>query len=194
MECSLHNRGYLRSLLLTVLLLPPGVVLSADNGFYVGASSSDVSADYEPNPGQFAHGPEDDGSGFKLIAGLRPLDSLAIEANVVDLGDTHAALSVACITSPCPSEISFDAQAVSVSAVGLLSLPFVDLFARAGVARWESERTIFSTQKSEGTDPTYGAGAQLRFGSFALRLEYERFELADDAADTVSLGFTYTFL
>jgi hypothetical protein len=31
-------------------------------------------------------------------------------------------------------------------------------------------------------------------GSFALRLEYERFDLDDDSVDLVSLGFTYTFL
>jgi OOP family OmpA-OmpF porin len=195
MESSLRNDGYLRKLLLAVSLLSPGVVLSADNGFYLGASSADVSADFEPGFGGFAHGPEDDASGFKVIAGLRPLDSLAIEANYVDLGETQAPLSVVCITTPCPSEVSFDAKALSVSAVGLLSLPFVDLFARAGVARWESSRQIFSTaQKEEGTDPTYGVGAQVRLGSFALRLEFERFELADDSADSVSLGFTYTFL
>ena len=196
LSLALRNGDYSRKLLLAVSLLSPGVVLSADNGFYLGASSADVSADFEPGfGGFFAHGPEDDASGFKVIAGLRPLDSLGIEANYVDLGETQAPLSVVCITTPCPSEVSFDAKALSVSAVGLLSLPFVDLFARAGVARWESSRQIFSTaQKEEGTDPTYGVGAQVRLGSFALRLEFERFELADDSADSVSLGFTYTFL
>lgn len=78
---------------------------------------------------------------------------------------------------------------VSVSAVGFFSLPFVDLFARAGVARSESEREILSgAQEDEGTDATYGAEAHVRLGSFALRLEYERFELANDTADSVSLG------
>ena len=59
----------------------------------------------------------------------------------------------------------------------------------------ESEASLFgASQKQSGTDPTYGAGAQFRVGSFALRLEYERFDFDDDSADLVSVGFTYTFL
>ena len=49
-------------------------------------------------------------------------------------------------------------------------------------------------EKREGSDPTYGAGAQMRLGSFALRLEYERFDFDHDSSDLVSIGFTYTFL
>ena len=83
---------------------------------------------------------------------------------------------------------------LSVSAVGLFSLPLVDLYGRVGLARWEAERRVLVAQKDEGTDPTYGAGVQVRLGSFALRVEYERFELGDDSADLRSIGFTYTFL
>jgi hypothetical protein len=197
MECSLRNRAYWRSLLLAASLLAPGVALSADNGFYLGGSASDVSSDYDASVGAFSSGAEEDGSGFKVIAGFRPLDAFAIEANYADLGETRVplSLSVGCIPAPCPAEVSIDSQAVSVSAVGLFALPLVDLFARVGVARWESEAQILSSaQKEEGTDPTYGAGAQLRLGSFALRLEYERFDLDEDSVDLVSLGFTYTFL
>jgi OmpA-OmpF porin, OOP family len=63
-----------------------------------------------------------------------------------------------------------------------------------GYARWQSELAPFATEEREGTDPTYGAGAQVRVGSFALRFEYERFNFDDDATDLVSVGFTYTFL
>ena len=67
--------------------------------------------------------------------------------------------------------------------------------ASVSVSRWESEASLFgASQKETGTDPVYGAGAQVRVGSFALRLEYERFDFDDDSADLVSLGFTYTFL
>ncbi len=192
MECSLRNRAYWRSLLLSASLLAPGAALAADNGFYLGLAASDVSSDYDL--GAFAGGDADDDRGFKGLVGFRPLDSFAIEANYVDLGETVVPLSLACITTPCPTEASIDSQAVSVSAVGLLALPLVDLFARVGYARWESEQSSFSPQQREGSDPTYGAGAQFRVGSFALRFEYERFEFDDDNADLVSVGFTYTFL
>lgn len=190
MERSL--RRYRHSLLLTASLLLPGAALAADNGFYLGLASSDVSSDYDLGPA--VAGDADDDRGFKGIVGFRPLDSFAIEANYIDFGETHVPVNLVCIQVPCPTEVSIDSQAVSVSAVGMFALPLVDLFARVGYARWDSEVSAFGAQEREGSDPTYGAGAQVRVGSFALRFEYERFEFDDDDADIVSIGFTYTFL
>jgi hypothetical protein len=169
----------------------PRVSLAADNGFYLGGAASDVSSDYDA---PVSAGPAADDDGFKLIGGVRPLDSFAIEANYVDLGTTRVPLNVVCVTTPCPSHLSLDARAVSVSAVGLFTLPLVDLYARVGVSRWETERQVLVAQKDEGTDPTFGAGVQVRLGSFAVRVEYERFDFGADKADLRSVGFTYTFL
>jgi hypothetical protein len=192
MECTFRYGSRFFGLVLTAWLVMPGVALSADNGFYLGGSASDVSSDYSA---PVSAGAAQDDDGFKLIGGIRPLDSFAIEANYVDLGTTRVPLpGLVCVTVPCPTETSIDSQAVSVSAVGLVALPFVDLYARVGVARWETERQTLLSQKDEGTDPTYGAGVQLRFGSFAVRVEYERFEFGDESADLRSVGFTYTFL
>ena len=192
MECSLRNPAYWRGLLIFACLAAPGAALAADNGFYVGLASSDVSSDYDLAP--FAAGGADDDRGFKGIVGFRPLDAFAIEANYVDFGKTTVPFGVFCITTPCQNEETIDSQAVSVSAVGMYALPLVDLYARVGYARWESELTPFAPQKRDGSDPTYGAGAQVRLGSFALRFEYERFEFDHDEVDLMSIGFTYTFL
>ena len=189
MECTLRHGSLL--LALTVAAVTPGVSLAADNGFYLGGSASDVSSDYDA---PVSAGPAADDDGFKLIGGVRPLDSFAIEANYVDLGTTRVPLNLVCVTTPCPSQLSLDARAVSVSAVGLFTLPLVDLYARVGMARWETERQILFAQKDEGTGPTYGAGVQVRLGSFAVRVEYERFDFGADKADLKSVGFTYTFL
>jgi hypothetical protein len=191
MDCSLRNGSRWFNLALTFWLVAPGVALAADNGFYLGGAASDVSSDYSVPT---SVGPARDDDGFKLIGGVRPLDSFAIEANYVDLGTTRQPLGVVCITIPCPTETSIDSRAVSVSAIGMFTLPLVDLYGRVGVARWESERRILFAQESEGTDPTYGAGVQLRIGSFAVRVEYERFDFGDNSADLRSVGFTYTFL
>ena len=83
-------------------------------------SSSDVSSDYDLGP--FAAGGADDDRGLKAIAGFRPLDGFAIEANYVDFGKTRVPLSLACITAPCPTEATIESQSLSVSAVGLLAL------------------------------------------------------------------------
>ena len=185
MERSLGKRSYCYGLMLLAALAAPGAALAADNGFYVGLASSDVSSDYALTASN-----ADDDRGLKAIVGFRPLDSFAIEANYVDLGETTMPLF--CVTTPC-QEASVEAQSLSVSAVGLLALPLVDLYARVGYSKWEQDLSPFA-QKRDGSDPTYGAGAQVRVGSFALRLEYERFDFDDDSADLVSLGFTYTFL
>jgi hypothetical protein len=177
MECSLRNGALGRSLLLFACMAAPGAAFAADNGFYLGLASS-ISAS----------GADDD-RGLKAIVGFRPLDSFAIEANYVDLGQTRVPIPFP------PSTLSIDSEAISVSAVGLIPLPLLDLYGRLGVTHWESEAALLgASQKESGTDPTYGAGAQFRVGSFALRLEYERFDFDDDSSDLVSVGFTYTFL
>ena len=184
MECTLRNGAHWRSLLVSVCLAAPGAAFAADNGFYLGLASADVSSDYGVS------GSADDDRGLKAIVGFRPLDSFAIEANYVDLGETKIPIS-----SFPPSTLSIESDVISVSAVGLIPLPLVDLYGRLGVTHWESEASMFgASQKETGTDPTYGAGAQFRVGSFALRLEYERFDFDDDSSDLVSVGFTYTFL
>ena len=187
MERSLTKRFCACGLLFSAALAAPGAALAADNGFYVGLASSEVSSDYALS--SLSSSGADDDSGLKAIVGFRPLDSFAIEANYVDMGETNVPLSFPSTT------LSIDSQALSVSAVGLIALPLVDLYGRVGMARWDSEASAFGgTQNESGTDPTYGAGAQFRVGSFALRFEYERFELDDDSSDLVSIGFTYTFL
>jgi hypothetical protein len=184
MECSLRNRACWRTLLLSTCLAAPGAAFAADNGFYLGLASSDVSSDYAVS--SFSTSGADDDQGLKAIVGFRPLDRFAIEANYVDLGEMRAAFP--------STTLSIDSEALSVSAVGLIALPLLDLYGKVGMARWESETNFFGTLKESGTDPTYGAGAQFRVGSFALRFEYERFELDDDSSDLMSIGFTYTFL
>jgi hypothetical protein len=186
------RKGVSHGVLLSGILSAPGAALAADNGVYLGLASSEVSSDFDV--GSASAGDAGDDRGFKGIVGFRPLDSFAIEANYVDLGEAQIPLNVACVQAPCPAEASIDSQAVSVSAVGLFTLPLVDLFARVGYARWESEQAGFAPQDRDGRDPTYGAGLQVRVGSFALRAEYERIELDGDDIDLTSIGFTYTFL
>jgi len=192
----LYDRRRLYRLpLLLLAALTPAVGWCADNGIYVGGSLVRPSPDIDWST---SHGSEDEGTGFKAIVGARPLDWLAIEANYVDLGETSVRLLIACPALPasCPNEETFDAEAVSVSVLGMLALPLVDLYARVGTARWETERQVRfgPLQERAGTDVTYGLGLQARVGSFALRAEYERFDFGRDDADSLSVGFTYTFL
>ena len=188
MERSLGKCSYWCSLVVSACVAAPGAALAADNGFYVGLASSDVSSDYAAE--SLSSSGVDDDRGLKAIVGFRPLDSFAIEANYIDMGETQMSIAAA-----PQNTLSIESDALSVSAVGPIALPLVDLYGRLGVTHWETEASVIgASHKESGSDPTYGAGAQFRVGSFALRFEYERFELDEDSSDLVSIGFTYTFL
>jgi opacity protein-like surface antigen len=192
--------------LLAAVLVAPASVVAQDNGIYLGAAASDVSTDYSWRGDLLSMAADEDTSGFKLIGGARPLDHLAIEANYVDFGTSDAQLSIVCAATigfPCPNRASIDASAVSVSALGFVTLPLVDIYGRLGVSRWEADGDVRFTGAGsglttratrKGTDPTIGVGVQFRFASLALRAEYEYFEILGDSAGAVSVGFTYTFL
>ena len=164
---------------------------AADNGFYLGAGVTQAKLD---NVGEdFDTGDLDefeiDDTAFKIIAGFRPLDFLAIEANYMDLGSTSENVG--------GIQFDADAKAFGAFAIGFLPISLVDLYAKAGLVRWETEASaggLFDID-DDGTEFAYGAGAQLRFGSLAARLEYEQFDVDNtDGVELLSLALTWTFL
>jgi hypothetical protein len=165
---------------------------AADNGLYLGAAFTNSQVD------SVAEGFEQfefDDNSFKLIAGLRPLDWLGVEANYVDLGSEQ-------IADLSGLGIDVDAKAYSVFAVGFLQLDPapIDLYAKAGLARWEVNGSVSSilgnfSASDDGTEFAYGAGVQARFGSLAVRAEYETFDIENDEKfELISVGLTWTFL
>lgn len=192
----------LRFITLVGLYFVAGMAQAADNGFYLGAGATQ--SDYGlSNPG--AALPFDDNtSGYKLIAGWRPLDSFGVEASYIDHGSATVPSGIVCIqfiTVPCPASTSLSAKTMSAFAVAYLDLPLVDLFAKVGVNSWQFDGhstggfvPAFQVNES-GTDLAFGAGVQVRFSSLGARLEYERFNIVqNESLDTISLSLTYTFL
>ena len=166
-----------------IATLAAGTASAADNGFYLGASlgQSDVNIDSGPLE------VDGDDTGFKLIAGFRPLDWFAVELNYVDFGDVDSD----------GGAFKAESDAISAYAVGFVPVGPVDLFAKAGVVKSDTSvnSDVGEAFKSDGTDFTYGAGVQFRFLSLSARLEYEIFDV-DDVNDLnlLSVGLTYTFL
>jgi OOP family OmpA-OmpF porin len=80
--------------------------------------------------------------------------------------------------------------------VGFLPVGPVDLLARVGVYAWDGNIEVGGLDLGDdGTDLTYGIGAQFRVWSLSLRAEYERFDISDaDTVDLISVGVTWTFL
>jgi hypothetical protein len=119
----------------------------------------------------------------------------AIEADYLDLGsgDFGPGPGVGtCPVSGCAAAHS-DARAFAGYAVGFLPIPvpFLDVFGKAGLARWRlngnatAPITSFSTN---GTEFAWGLGAGVHVGNFGARLEYEKFNIpGTNGANVTSL-------
>ena len=170
--------------------LMTGPALAADNGIYLGASVGQAGVQFEDTIEGVDFDYDADSTGFKGILGWRFLDWLAVEGNYVDLGSGDDRVA--------GEKIETDVSGVSLSLVGFLPIGPVDLFARVGAVNWEADLESPTTGLSasdDGTDLTYGVGAQFRVWSLSLRAEYEQFDVADaDTVDMISVGVTWTFL
>jgi hypothetical protein len=159
---------------------------AADNGIYLGGSigQSGVHADVE------AANYDADATAYKLIAGWRILDWLAVEGDYIDFGSGSDKFG--------GEKVQTDINGVTLSAIGFLPLGPVDVFARVGAVNYNADLKVPASDlkaSDNGTDFTYGIGAQFRIWSLSFRAEYERFEVSDiDTVDLATLGVTWTFL
>jgi Outer membrane protein beta-barrel domain len=171
-------------LISAICLFAPAVpALAADNGFYLGGSIGQ--ANIEVDDVTFSGEDFDaDDTGYKLIAGIRPLDWLGVEASYVNFGEPDDTLA--------GTNLEVEGDGISAFAVGFLATGPVDLFAKVGLLSWDSRIVGFN---EDGTDLAYGVGAQLRLLGLGVRAEYEIFDVDDvDDLNMISIGVTYTFL
>jgi OOP family OmpA-OmpF porin len=163
-----------------LLLLCSHAALAADHGFYVGAGLGQSESGVRSGSFNF----KDRDTGYKLIAGFRPLDLFAAELNYVDLGH------------PASGTQQSKTKAVDAFAMVFLPLPIVDVYGKAGLLSWKTDASspTLSFNKS-GSDFAWGGGVQLHLGRFAARLEYEALNASELAKPTfLTLGATYIFL
>jgi outer membrane protein with beta-barrel domain len=191
------------------LLALPGGKLIADDflGMYVGGAvgQSQVAAGASyPTianlyPGEF----KEDHSAFKVMAGIRPISLVGLELTYIDFGHPRGNI----FSYPA------DATLKGAAAFGILYLPVpvIDLYLKAGAARLQSTLRGFYAAGDNicvpgapcGTTPFQlnrtntsgagGVGAQYKFGSWAVRAEYERFNAAGGNPSMLSAGITWTF-
>ncbi len=153
-------------------------------------------------------------SAFKVMVGVRPISLVGAEVAYLDLGHPGGITGTIPIGGAVP--ISTDVTMKGSAAFGVLYLPvpIVDVYVKAGIARLQTiENSTFTLSAPYGTcvigggphcqfssrqDVTNtgfagGAGAQFKFGSLAVRGEYERFGAAGGHPSLFSLGLTWTF-
>ena len=186
-------RMLLPALALALMGTAAQATLAADNGVYLGAGVSQVKLDNvgkDFNTGNLNDFKLDDTS-WKLIGGFRPIDNFAVELNYMDLGNESRTVGGV--------PFNVDGKAYAGYAVGFLPIGPIDLFAKGGLVRWESNANAGGPLgfrfDDKGTEFGYGAGVQARLGSLAARLEYEQFDVDHtDGVELLSLGVTWTFL
>jgi OmpA-like transmembrane domain len=133
---------------------------------------------------------------WKAFVGIRPIPYLGVEANYMDLGSESRRFGF----NSFDYNAHVDAHAFSAFAVGFIPLPltFVDLFGKAGAARWTldgHDRSSLFALDDHGTDFAWGGGAQVHFGPLGLRLEYEQFSVPNtDGVKAVSFDVSWHFL
>lgn len=184
----------MRKLLVGLLLALGAGAAQADSGtFYLGGGVSKDRMSGIASEG--ANFPDIDATSWKVYAGFRPLPVVAVELDYLDLGAQDFSVTApfsTCPVSGCLTSHS-DAKAFAGYAVGFLPIPvpFLDVFGKAGLARWQlhgsSTSSVFApgSLSANGTDFAWGFGSQVHFGNFGARLEYENFRIQNTNGENV---------
>jgi hypothetical protein len=175
---------------LTIFSLSPAAF--ADSGFFIGGSagSATVSADVpDPGFGNDINFDEDDFA-WKVFGGYAfdlPVIDLGVEIGYFDLGSPSVDI--------LGEEFGVSVSGVSAFVLAGVNLGPVGLFIKGGMASWDADLVLADLRAAEdGSDPAYGVGLRLTFGSLEIRGEYEVIDI-DDTDDVYmgSLGLVWRF-
>jgi hypothetical protein len=140
-----------------------------------------------------------DHSAYQLMLGVRPIAPFGFEVDYLDFGHPNTTVG------GWPTDLTMKGE--SAFAVLYLPLPILDLYAKAGMARLQSQlrtvTTYFCTPANPGcnvfvvkntdTHVAGGVGVQVKLGSWTVRGEYEGFSVAGGTPGMASIGLMRTF-
>ncbi len=152
--------------------------------FYVGAGVGQSNADANADDFEVSDFDEKD-LAWDVFVGVRVLSFLGAEVKYIDFGK--------------PNGDGAEFKYNGLAGYGLyylpLPLPVLDVYVKAGVARLDADiKFDGGTLSTDDTKFAYGAGVQLKFGSFAIRGEYEQFKIEGAKPSLLSVGFSKSFL
>ncbi len=165
-----------------------------------------------PGVADFTH------SAYQVMAGVRPLEFLGAEVTYVDFGSGgfratgYAPGPLLPFPTGSVSGGRASQKGEAAFAVLYLPVPVIDLYLKAGVARMTTDLSIGYQIPGVGTcmisDPQCatayaalqrtdtgfagGVGLQWGIGSWAIRAEYERFDVAGASPSLAAIGLTWT--
>jgi len=167
-------------------------------GMYLGGSIGQADLHLFDSSGDF-YG-SDDHFGWKAEFGMRPLPFLGGEVDYLDFGQTNSSLGPG-------SGVDEHSRGGALFGIAYLPMPgSFDVFGKAGLGRVQTTANgsfgcgdlpcnvvgLYRLDRTD-TDFAYGAGAQVRVGSIALRGEYERISVGGLQPSLLSFGFSWLF-
>jgi hypothetical protein len=190
-------QSFARFLLLTGIAVAAGTWACAaqadDLGWYAGGSVGYSTQYIDAVNG----GAEQHDTGWKVMAGIRPIPWLGAEAEYFNLGSPSRVIDA----------IDVSAKSTGEAAFGVMYLPYGigDLFIKAGGASI-SYRAIVGSASPAGLGSTiyyygdqtttvaaWGGGGQIKFDNLAVRLEYEGFNAPTGRQSLMSAGVLWSF-
>jgi len=187
--------SFARSLVLTGIALAAGAfacAAQADDllGLYAGAAVGQSTQYIDVVSG----GAEQHDTGWKVMAGIRPIPWLGAEAEYFNLGSPSQVIDA----------INVSAKSSGPAAFGVLYLPYGigDLFVKAGGASVTSRANVLSggaggtvlyTSSQTNQVAAWGGGGQIKFDSLAVRLEYEGLNAPTGRQSLISAGVLWSF-
>lgn len=152
-------------------------------GIYVGGGVGQSNADIDDlQVPDF----DDEDFAWKLFAGVRFLSFFGAELDYIDFGD------------PGSDDATLSYNGLAAYGMVYLPISLVDLYAKVGLAKLDVDIDPLNLD-TDDTNFAYGVGVQVKFGRWAIRGEYERFEVDDNDLDInakpslFTLGASYTF-
>ncbi|WP_280566585.1 porin family protein [Chromohalobacter sp. 296-RDG] len=184
-----------------LVLTPNAMAAPSPEGLYFGVGTGfsslkndDGDVDEFIESGSEDFDTDDDDNVFKGFVGYNFNRYFATEAFYADLGSVE-------LKGNDTANTNLDSEAYGVSLVGKLPITnWFELFAKAGMAKWETDvdgnlgGTSTDLKDNDGVDPVYGAGAQFNFNPFLVRAEYERYDFDSDYqvdSFTASVGWQF---
>ena len=181
------------AILFSVFMVPAEVLAGADSGVYLGIGAGEAALTVKgSDPTDGDYNLDDSDVGYKLFGGYNfgyvPVIDLAVEISYVDFGTANSAFVNG-------NPISYEITGLNAFGLVGINLGPLGLFAKAGVISWQLDSTIGTTNNSDsGTDTAYGLGAKLQLSSYALRAEYEVYDVNSvNDLDMFSVSIVFTF-
>lgn len=175
-----YFRVLIISMFMMLLVISPAVVKAQ---YYIGGSIGSAGID-------LGGGADDDDTGIKIYGGYN-FGQAFVEGGFADFG-----------TQTFDGGVVFGDVDFEVTALGFyggydfLEGP-ADLFAKIGIVMWDADAEsslLGDLGSDDGNDLSYGIGGAYHFDGFAIRVEYEFYDIEDtDEVSLLSLGVTYHF-